>query len=124
VTPIKGLLIAAILAVLVWAFRHRSRVGMRAGIKLAAVALAGVGVAAVADPGLTQDLANLVGVTRGTDLMLYVLVVVFAFTQAGTYFRFRELEARFAKAVRTQAISQAVERDGPPGPRLAADPPA
>lgn len=114
-TPIKGLLISAILAVLVWAFRHRARVGLRAGIKLAAAALAGVGVAAVADPGLTQDLANLVGVTRGTDLMLYVLVVVFAFTQAGTYFRFRELEVRFAKTVRAQAISQAVERDGPPG---------
>ncbi len=114
-TPIKGLLIAAILAVLIWAFRHRSRVGMRAGIKLTAVALAGVGVAAVADPGITQDLANLVGVARGTDLMLYVLVVVFAFTQAGTYFRFRELEVRFAKAVRAHAIAQAVERDGPPG---------
>jgi hypothetical protein len=120
VTPIKALLISAILAVLVWAFRHRGRVAMRAGIKLTAVALAGVGVAAVVDPGLTQDLANLVGVTRGTDLMLYVLVVVFAFTQAGTYFRFKELELRFARAVRSQAIAEAVDRDGPPGaPRTA-----
>ncbi len=88
---------------------------MRAGIKIAAVTLAVVAVAAVADPSLTQDLANLVGVTRGTDLMLYVLVVVFAFTQAGTYFRFKELEMRFARAVRSQAIAEAIERDGLPG---------
>ena len=114
-TPIKALLIAAILGVLVWAFRHRVRVAMRAGIKIAAVTLAVVAVAAVADPSLTQDLANLVGVTRGTDLMLYVLVVVFAFTQAGTYFRFKELEMRFARAVRSQAIAEAIERDGLPG---------
>ena len=114
-TPIKALLIGAILGVLVWAFRRRGRVAMRAGIKLSAIALALVGVAAVADPGLTQDLANLVGVTRGTDLMLYALVVVFAFTQAGTYFRFKELELRFARAVRSQAIAEAIERDGPPG---------
>ena len=114
-TPIKALLIAAILGVLVWAFRHRGRVAMRAGIKIAAVTLAVVAVAAVADPSLTQDLANLVGVTRGTDLMLYVLVVVFAFSQAGTYFRFKELEMRFARAVRSQAIAEAIERDGLPG---------
>ena len=88
---------------------------MRAGIKIAAVTLAVVAVAAVADPSLTQDLANLVGVTRGTDLMLYVLVVVFAFTQPGTYFRFKELEMRFARAVRSQAIAEAIERDGLPG---------
>ena len=88
---------------------------MRAGIKIAAVTLAVVAVAAVADPSLTQDLANLVGVTRGTDLMLYVLVVVFAFSQAGTYFRFKELEMRFARAVRSQAIAEAIERDGLPG---------
>ena len=114
-TPIKGLLIAAILGVLVWAFRHRGGVAMRAGIKLAAIALALVALAAVADPWLTQDLANLLGVTRGTDLMLYVLVVVFAFTQAGTYLRFKDLEMRFSRAVRAQAIAEAVERDGPPG---------
>ena len=88
---------------------------MRAGIKIAAVTLAVVAVVAVADPSLTQDLANLVGVTRGTDLMLYVLVVVFAFSQAGTYFRFKELEMRFARAVRSQAIAEAIERDGLPG---------
>ena len=114
-TPIKGILLASILGLLIWAFRYRSRVGMRAGIKLGGILLAGIGVAAVVDPGLTQTLANAVGVTRGTDLMLYLLVIVFAFTQAGSYFRFRDFEIRFAKYVRAAALSEAVARDGLPG---------
>ena len=113
-TPIKAILIAAILGLLAWTLRYRARVGIRAGIKIAAVVLAVVGAAAVVDPALTQDLANIVGVTRGTDLMLYVLVVVFAFSYTSMYLRFKEHEARLAKIVRAQAIFEAVVTGGAP----------
>ena len=112
---IKPILIAAILLLMLWAFRYRRGVGMRAGIKVIALTLTGLAIAAVADPGITQTLANTVGVTRGTDLLLYVVVVVFGFTQAGVYFRFRDVDLRVARAIRAQAIQEAVVRDGPPG---------
>jgi hypothetical protein len=88
---------------------------MRASIKPAVVSLTGMAVAAIADPGLTQALANLVGVRYGTDLLLYVLVVVFAFAQASWYFRFKEVDLRLASAVRSQAIESALVREGMPG---------
>ena len=33
----------------------------------------------------------------GTDLMLYCLIIAFAFTTVASYLRFRELEIRFAR---------------------------
>ena len=111
---IKPILVAGILGVLFWAFRHRSRVGIRAGIKVLAIALTASAIAAVIYPNITQQLANLVGVTRGTDLVLYTLVIVFGFAQAGTYFRFRALEIRMARLVRMKAIQDAVRADGMP----------
>ena len=107
VTLIKPVLILAILALAMWAFRHRRRVAMRAGVKVLVIALTLSGVAAVGDPNLTQQAANWVGVKYGVDLLVYILVIVFAFTQAGTYFHFKEIEQRLAQVVRAQALADA-----------------
>jgi hypothetical protein len=80
-----------------------------------AIVLGAAAIAAVADPGITQRLADVAGVKRGTDLVLYILVIVFGFAQAGTYFKFREIEIRMAKVVRLKAIQDALREDGPPG---------
>jgi len=112
---IKPLLVVCFVGLLIWAFRNRARVGMRAGIRLVAALLTGFAVAAIVDPGLTQSLANAVGVTRGTDLLLYALVVVFAFTTMAGYFRYRELDNRLAEIARSQAIHEAVRMEGMPG---------
>jgi hypothetical protein len=113
-TLIKLILICGFLVLSLWAFRYRARVGIRAGVRLSLVAIVAAAIICVADPDVTQVLANAVGVTRGTDLVLYVLVVVFAFTAAGTYFRFRDIELRLARAVRAQAIRDALAADGQP----------
>jgi hypothetical protein len=114
-TLIKPILVLGILGLLLWGFRHRSRVGIRAGIKVVAVALTAVAIATVVYPNITQQVADLVGVTRGTDLVLYTLVIVFGFAQAGTYFKFRAMEVRMARIVRMKAIQDAVREYGPPG---------
>ena len=44
--------------------------------------------------------AGWVDVGRGTDLMLYCLIIAFAFTTVASYLRFRELEIRFARLAR------------------------
>jgi hypothetical protein len=114
-TLIKPILVIGILGLLLWGFRHRSSVGIKAGIKVVAVGLTAVAIATVVYPNITQQLADLVGVTRGTDLVLYTLVIVFGFAQAGTYFKFRALEVRMARLVRMKAIQDAVDQGGLPG---------
>lgn len=55
--------------------------------------------------------ANLVGVGRGTDLLLYLLVLVFLVFVATTYRRFRHLEEQNTELARAIALLQA----GSPG---------
>lgn len=112
-TAIKIVLVLAIIAMF-WAFRNRSRVGLRAGARLAAIVLAVLAIVSIIDPNLTQNVAEALGVTRGTDLVLYLLVIVFAATSLGFYFRFRELERRLADLARAEAIREAVSVQGMP----------
>ena len=111
---IKVVLVLVVLALLTWAFRNRKRVGMRAGARLMAVALAAFAIVSVLYPNLTTRAARAIGVGRGADLLLYVLVVAFAFTSAGLYFRSRDLERRLDIVVRRIAIREAVLEDGLP----------
>ena len=110
---IKIVLILAIV-VMFWAFRNRSRVGLRAGARVAIIVLAVLAAVSIIQPSVAQWAAELVGVTRGTDLLLYLLVMVFAATSMGFYFRFRELERRLADLRRAQAIRDAVSVQGMP----------
>jgi hypothetical protein len=113
--PIKLVLILSFLSVAVWAFRNRSRVGLRAGARLLALILTAAAIVSVLQPSITQEVANLLGVTRGTDLILYGFIVVLAWTSVGTYFRFREHEQRIAELVRASAIRDAILSHGMPG---------
>ena len=110
---IKIFLILAIVAMF-WAFRNRSRVGLRAGARVAVILLAVLAAASIIQPSVAQYAAEQVGVTRGTDLLLYLLVIVFAATSLGFYFRFRELERRLTDLTRAQAIREAVSVQGLP----------
>lgn len=55
-------------------------------------------------PADTSWLAHKLGVGRGTDLVLYLLVVAFGCFAANTYLRFRTLERRFTDLVRSVAL--------------------
>jgi|SRR5690349_9624746 small membrane protein len=79
-------------------------------------------VVAIAFPELVNGLANLVGVGRGTDLVLYVLVVVFIGNSISNSIRHRQLEREVTKLARQVAISSApapvereIEREQQPG---------
>jgi hypothetical protein len=113
--PIKYLLIASFVALLAWAFRNRARVGVRASVRATAVALTALAVMSIVQPDITQRAADLLGVTRGTDLLLYCLIVVFMMTAVGMYFRFKELERRIVQLVRAGALREASQvRDDSP----------
>jgi hypothetical protein len=114
-TLIKVVLILSFLGVTVWAFRNRARVGLRAGTRVLAILLATAAIIAVLQPDIAQKAADFLGVTRGTDLVLYALTVVFVLTGVGTYFRFREVERRLAEVVRASAIRDSILALGMPG---------
>ena len=57
--------------------------------------------------------ANWIGVDRGTDLMEYVLIIVFAFTTLSTYMRVKDIELRYARLARAMAIQNARVPDEP-----------
>ena len=107
------LVIAAVL-VLVFLFRHRGRVELRAGARVLAFVLFALAVVSIIDPNVPQWAAETVGVARGTDLLLYLLVVVFVLTTLGLYFRVRESDQRLRRLVRDVALERA-EREEAPG---------
>ena len=80
-----------------------------------ALILTAAAIVSVLQPSITQEVANVLGVTRGTDLILYGFIVVLVLTSVGTYFRFRENEQRIAKLVRANAIRDAILSQGMPG---------
>lgn len=67
-------------------------------------------------PSVWNQIAKLVGVGRGTDMVLYALVVAFLSFTLTTYIRFRDFEARYTKLARRLALDEA----GPPRPAQAA----
>lgn len=66
-----------------------------------------LGIIAVLWPTLTVYAANAVGVRRGTDLVLYVFVMVFLYSTAATAQRIHRLEHQVTQLTRELAIERA-----------------
>jgi hypothetical protein len=66
-----------------------------------------LGVVAVAFPDTTVWAAHLVGVKRGTDLVLYLFVMMFLFTTLATYQRLHQLEKQNIELTRELALQAA-----------------
>jgi hypothetical protein len=103
---IQVLLIFSIVA-LFGLLRSRTNAKSRAWVKIGYVGFVFAGVYAVIRPDDTTVVAHWLGVARGTDLMLYVLIIVFIFTTLSTYMRFKDLELRYARLARAVALQGA-----------------
>ena len=112
---IKVLLVSAFVALLLWALRNRRRVGLQAGGRLLVVGVVVLAVASVLHPDLTQWMAERLGVTRGTDLVLYLFIVAASTTAVITRLRFRDLDQRMQDVVRVMALRDAALMHGLPG---------
>ena len=104
---IQVLLIAAVVSLLIFLLRSRSSAQSRAWVKLGYLGFIVAGIYAVLRPNDTTVLANWLGVDRGTDLMVYALVIAFAFTTLSAYMRFKDLESRYARLARAIALETA-----------------
>ena len=115
---IQVLLIAVVVAVAARLFRSggaRSQAVRRLGLLL----FAGFAVVSILVPDVWNRIARLVGVGRGTDMVLYALVVAFLSFTVTTYLRFREFEVRYTRLARRLALDEAARdypRTGGPGP--------
>ena len=74
---------------------------------VAAVTLCGILL--VVFPNASTRIANLVGVGRGTDLILYLAVIGGLFIASNFYFRFKRQEAALIALARRSAIDHAHE---------------
>jgi hypothetical protein len=75
--------------------------------RLGLVLFAALAVWSILFPSVWNQFANLVGVGRGTDMVLYALVVAFLSFTLTTYVRFRDFEARYTKLARRLALDEA-----------------
>lgn len=86
---------------------NRGTAKSSAGVKLLFVGFIVFGVYAMLRQNDITWIANKVGIQRGLDLVLFLLVIAFAFTTVSTYLRFRELEIRYAQLARAIALQNA-----------------
>ena len=103
---IKILLIAAALGFGVLVLRD-SVPGHNLVRRLGGLLIAVLGIIAVLWPDLTVYVANAVGVGRGTDLVLYVFVMVFLYSAVATAQRIYRLEHQVTLLTRELAIERA-----------------
>jgi hypothetical protein len=105
---IKLILIATLGLAAVMLIRGRRsalRLLMRRSLSLCAI---GLGILAVLFPETTTEVAQLVGVGRGADLVLYALCVAFLFVTIALYLRINEMHDRYVELARRLALHEAL----------------
>jgi hypothetical protein len=85
--------------------RSRSRVGSFAG----ALIWFAAGIA-ILRPGVTNELARLLGIGRGADLLLYLLAIAFLTSAFYFYQKFHRLESDLTRVVRRLAVQEGLKR--------------
>lgn len=108
---IQVLLIAAVVALLVYLLRSRTNAKAKAWVKVGYVVFVIAAIYAILRPDDTTVVANWLGVDRGADLLSYALFIAFVFTTLSTYLRFKELELRYARLARAVALQNAQQPD-------------
>src|SRR5215813_14297226 len=104
---IKVLLLGLVLLALLLFVRRWYGVRMQAGKRLAFFGFIAVNALAIVRPDEVTWVANRLGVGRGADLVLYLLVAAFVLAMLNTSLRFREMDRRYTELSRTLAIREA-----------------
>jgi hypothetical protein len=100
-------LVVAALGALTYFVRRSHNVRIRASKRLAFSAFIVVNIYAVLRPNDVTWIARHLGIGRGADLVLYMLVVAFVFGMVNSYLRDRELSDALTDLARKVAIRDA-----------------
>ena len=111
-TAIKVLLILGVAGIGLFLVRQHGTNRGGAVVKLGMAVFLLFAAYAVLRPDDVTWVAEKLGVGRGADLVLYLLVVGFGFFAVSTYLRFKELETRLATLARRIAsrVSSSLNR--------------
>ncbi|HET6151863.1 MAG TPA: DUF2304 domain-containing protein [Marmoricola sp.] len=101
---IKFLLIAAALGFGFLMLRRPTLANATAARRLLGALFVLAGIVAVLMPNAVTNVANLVGVRRGTDLVLYILVMLFLFVSISLYQRVHALDQHVTDLTRHLAL--------------------
>ena len=108
---IRILLLLGLGAIGFFIFLRRNRLPIHI---MTVFALIVAGAVAVIFPDITQDAADVVGVGRGADLVMYIAIVAVMFVLLHYYTKFVELQRQVTELTRELAILRAeVERVAP-----------
>ena len=104
---IQVLLIAAV-GVIGWMMlRSPSGARHRAGRRIVTLAFVIFAIVSIAVPAVISRIAHFVGVGRGTDLLLYVLVIAFLLQILSSFRRNAALERQITRLARRVALDDA-----------------
>jgi hypothetical protein len=101
------LLLVATIGALVYFVRSGQSVGVRASKRLAFGAFVVLNIYAILRPDDVTFVARALGIGRGTDLIVYLLVVAFVFGMLNTYLRDREISQHLTNLARQVAVRDA-----------------
>ena len=104
---IQFILVLAVLTIMYVFVRSSGTIYVQASKRIALVLFALANVYAVMRPNDLSVIAHFLGVGRGTDLVLYALVVAFMAGMFSMYQRFRVVDRRYTELARTVAIREA-----------------
>lgn len=105
---IQIVLLSAVVVLLAVFMRSWNTTRTRAWKRIAFLVFCFLNAYAVLRPGDTTKAAHLLGVGRGTDLVLYLLVVGVTALALNTYLRFRAMERRLTELARDAALRTAL----------------
>lgn len=104
---IKMLLISVSVILLVWFLINRNTLHAKAWLKLGALLFILFGIFVILFPQLANEVANLVGVGRGADLILYLLVLAFLFFVLNFYIKSKDEQRMLVVLARKIALIEA-----------------
>lgn len=108
---IQPLLTTGLLLCLIYAFLQRRRSRLVSGA-LAIVSIAGIYL--VLEPDRANELAHLVGVGRGADLIVYCWVVISLMVSVNLQFKIMALRSDITALARELALRNPLQNPGPP----------
>lgn len=108
---IQVILITMISLTLFFSVRKRGSSGFQASEKVHFVSFLVVSVLAVIMPDRLSGIARMVGVGRGADLLLYLLILAFVFVVQNSYLKFKDLEKKITELARQVSLNEAMKAD-------------
>lgn len=99
------LLIAALILFVIYIYRLRTDFLDRLVYLICAV----VGIVLVIDPMVSTQIANLLGIGRGADLLFYLFIIASLFYAVATRSRIRRMENQITTLVRQNALDHPIE---------------